>query len=157
MGNKKDLKVGDKAADFILKDQHNKEFHLNDFKGKRILLSFHPLAWTGVCAKQMKSLEQNYKRFEELNTVPVGVSVDSGPTKHAWAKELGIKKTRLLSDFWPHGEVAERYGIFRENDGFSERVNIIVDEEGKVVFLKRYDIPELPDIEEIINFIKNMK
>jgi len=138
----------------MLKDQHNKEFHLNKFNGRKVLLSFHPLAWTGVCAKQMKSLEENYDRFEELNTVPVGVSVDTVPTKHAWAKELKIKRTRLLCDFWPHGEIAERYGIFRENDGFSERANIIVDEDGKIVFFKIYDIPELPNMEEIINFIK---
>jgi len=155
VSDERGLRVGDKAPDFTLKDQHNKEFHLSEFRSKKVLLSFHPLAWTGVCAKQMKSLEKNYDRFEELNAIPVGVSVDTVPTKHAWAKELGIKKTRLLADFWPHGKVAKMYGIFREGDGFSERANIIVDEDGKIEFFKVYDIPELPNIEEIINFLKN--
>jgi peroxiredoxin len=62
----------------------------------------------------------------------------------------------LVSDFWPHGEVASAYGIFREKNGFSERANIIVDEKGKVVFLKVYEIRQLPDINEIIGFIKGL-
>jgi peroxiredoxin len=62
-----------------------------------------------------------------------------------------------LSDFWPHGEVAKLYGIFRDKDGFSERANIMVDENQKVVFFKVYPIRELPDMNEIINFLKGLK
>lgn len=154
MNEKKVIKGGDKAPDFSLKDQHNKELRLSDFKGKKVLLSFHPLAWTKVCARQMQSLEKNREVFDKLNTVALGLSVDTVPSKHAWAKELGIKETRLLSDFWPHGEVAMLYGIFRVENGISERANIIVDEGQKVIFVKVYDIPQLPDIDEIINFLK---
>ena len=154
MNEKNVIKVGDKAPDFSLKDQHNKELRLSEFKGKKILLSFHPLAWTKVCARQMQSLEKNRAVFDRLNTVALGLSVDTVPSKHAWAKELGIKETRLLSDFWPHGEVAMLYGIFRVENGISERANIIVDEGQKVIFVKVYDIPQLPDIDEIINFLK---
>lgn len=154
MAEKKKVEVGDDAPDFTLKDQHNQEFTLNELKGKKVLLSFHPLAWTGVCAKQMKSLEDYKAVFDSANTVAVGVSVDTIPSKHAWAKELGIKETRLLSDFWPHGEVAKKYGIFLEEKGISGRVNIIIDEDQKVVFFKIYEIPELPDIEEIYDFLK---
>ena len=154
MNEKKVIQVGDKAPDFNLKDQHNKEMRLSEFRGKKILLSFHPLAWTKVCARQMQSLEKNREVFDELNTVAFGLSVDTIPSKHAWARELGIKETRLLSDFWPHGEVARLYGLFKEENGISERANIIVDEEQKVIFVKVYDIPQLPDIDEIINFLK---
>lgn len=154
MNEKKVIKVGAKAPDFSLKDQHSKEFRLSEFKGKKVLLSFHPLAWTKVCARQMQSLEKNRAVFDRLNTVALGLSVDTVPSKHAWAKELGIKETRLLSDFWPHGEIAKLYGIFRAENGISERANIIVDEEQKVIFVKVYDIPQLPDIDEIINFLK---
>lgn len=154
MNEKKVIKVGDKAPDFTLKDQHNKELRLSEFKGKKVLLSFHPLAWTKVCARQMQSLEKNREVFDRLNTVALGLSVDTVPSKHAWAKELGIKETRLLSDFWPHGEVAKLYGIFRAENGISGRANIIVDEEQKVIFVKVYDISQLPDIDEIINFLK---
>ncbi len=148
------LQKGENAPDFILKDQDGKEFKLSGLRGKRVLLSFHPLAWTGVCAKQMQSLEDNIDIFESLNTVPVGISVDSVPSKKAWAEQLGIKRVRLLADFWPHGAVARLYGLFREKGGVSQRANVIVDENGKIVFSKVYELSELPDIEEVIEVIK---
>lgn len=150
----KKVNIGDEAPDFSLKDQHNQEFTLRELKGNMVLLSFHPLAWTGICAKQMKSLEDYKAVFDNMNTVALGVSVDTVPSKHAWAKELGIKETRLLSDFWPHGEVAKNYGIFLEEKGISGRVNIILDEDQKIVFFKVYEISQLPDIEEIYDFLK---
>ena len=146
--------VGKKAFDFILKDHNKEEFKLSDFKGKNVLLSFHPLAWTGVCAQQMKSLENKYDNFNELNTVAVGINVDSIPSKNAWAKSLDIKNTSLLSDFWPHGKIAKLYKIFREKEGFSERANIIIDKNQKITFFKIYEISQLPDINEIIEFLK---
>ena len=156
--NKDNIKVGEKIPDFTLLDQNRAKIHITDFRGRKVLLSFHPLAWTNICAQQMKSLEANKKRFDELNTVAFGLSIDTVPSKKAWAeKELGIKNTRLLSDFWPHGEIAKKLGIFREKDGFSERANIIVDENQRVIFIKIYDISKLPDIEELIEFLKNNK
>ncbi len=146
--------AGEESPDFILKDQNGNDFKLSDFKGKKVILSFHPLAWTDICARQMQSLEENKKIFEELNTIAVGISVDSVPCKKAWAESLGLKETRILADFWPHGEVAKKFGIFREKQGFSERANIIVDEEGKIIFFKVYDIKTLPDINEVVEFLK---
>jgi peroxiredoxin len=147
------IEVGTKAPDFGLKDQNDDSLKLSDLKGKLVLLSFHPLAWTGVCAKQMQSLETNLDRLASTNTLPVGISIDSVPSKKAWADSLGIKKLQLLSDFWPHGEVAKSYGVFRDKDGFSERSNILVNEMGQVVFAKVYPIKEVPDIEEIISML----
>jgi len=151
------VRTGTNAKDFNLNDQDGKELLLSSLEGKKVLLSFHPLAWTNLCAQQMKSLEKNLARFEELNTVALGMSVDTVPSKKAWAKEIGIKNTRLLSDFWPHGKVAGLYGIFREKEGVSERANIIIDENGTVVFVKVYPISQLPDIEEIIKVLKDLE
>ncbi len=151
------VKTGNKVKDFTLSDQDGKKMRLFDITEKRVLLSFHPLAWTPVCADQMKSLEKNHGRFEKLGTVALGISVDTVPSKKAWAKELGIKNTRLLSDFWQHGEVAKLFGIFREKEGFSERANIIIDEKQQVVFMKVYPIAQLPDIEEIIKILEGLK
>ena len=149
-------KKGEDATNFVLLDQNEEEFKLSNFKGKRVLLSFHPLAWTYVCAEQMKSLEQNKHSFDSLNTVAVGISVDSVPSKKAWADSLEIKNTRLLADFWPHGKVAILYKIFREEGGISERANIIIDKNQKIYFVKVYPIAELPDIQEILNTLRNM-
>lgn len=154
MGRK--LKIGDRATNFSLEDQEGTLFTLSEFKGMRVLLSFHPLAWTSVCSEQMKSLEKNKEAFDSLNTIAVGVSIDTVPSKKAWAKSLGIEKTRLLSDFWPHGKVAKSFGIFRTKDGFSERANIIIDENQKTAFFKIYKLGQLPNVQEIIGALKKL-
>jgi len=151
------LAIGSEAPEFSLKDQNGKTVKLSRFQGKRVLLSFRPLAWTAVCHDQMRSLEENHMRFDELNTVALGIGVDSVPSIKAWAKSMDIVNTRLLSDFWPHGAVAKSYGVFRDGDGFSERANIVVDENRKVVFAKTYPTSELPDIEEVVKFLESQK
>ena len=148
------LKVGSNAPDFALKDHNESEFRLSKIKDKKVLLSFHPLAWTPVCADQMKSIEDNFEKFEKLNTIPVGISIDTVPSKKAWADSLVIKKTRLLSDFWPHGEVARIFKIFIEKFGFSERANIIIDEAKKIKWIKIYEISQFPDINQVIDQLK---
>lgn len=87
-------------------------------------------------------------RFEEEDTQVLGMSVDSTATNSAWAESLGIQEILLLSDFWPHGEVAQAYGVLREQ-GFTERATFIVDKEGTVRFAHIYDINELPDNETL--------
>ena len=146
--------AGDKAPDFTLNDHNDKKFKLSDFKGKRILLSFHPLAWTSVCAKQMQSLERHQSDFDGLNTVAVGISIDTAPSKKAWADLLDIRTTKLLSDFWPHGDVAKMYGLFREKEGVSERANIIINENQEIEFVRIYELSQLPDISEILTFLR---
>jgi peroxiredoxin len=148
------IQPGDAARNFSLKDQNDKTFDLYEQSGKRVLLSFHPLAWTEFCAAQMKSLEVNHEVFLARNCVPVGISVDSKPCKKEWAKSLDITKTPLLCDFWPHGAVALKYGLFRDENGFSERANVIVDEKQKVIFVKVYPVHSVPDIKEIIAFLE---
>lgn len=155
MAEKTIIKLGKTVKNFTLQDQLGQNFILSRIKGKRVLLSFHPLAWTPVCTRQMQSLEKNKKVFDKLNTIAVGLSVDSVPSKVAWAKAIKIKNTKLLADFWPHGNVAKSLGLFREKDGISQRANVIIDEAGKVCFVKVYPIAELPDIKEIITFLKN--
>ncbi len=150
----KPISIGEYAPDFVLKDNRGQDIRLSDYKGKKIFLCWHPLAWTQVCAEQMKALEENLAEFEKCNTVPLGLSIDSYPSKNVWAKQLQIANVKLLSDFWPHGKVAEDYGLFREQDGFSERANVLIDEEGKVVWVKVYPIPELPDIVEVLKEIQ---
>jgi peroxiredoxin len=103
----------------------------------------------------MKSLEEAYEQLAQLNTVPFGIGVDSDPSNKAWAKTMGVVKTRLLADFWPHGRVAMQYGVFEEIQGVSKRANVLIDENGVVFFSKLYPGDELPDIHEIIQVIQN--
>ena len=151
------VKPGDPAPNFSLKDQNDKTFDLYEHGGKQILLSFHPLAWTEFCAAQMKSLEDTRSVLESHRCVPVGISVDSRPCKKAWAESLAIRHTPLLCDFWPHGIVAQKYGLFREENGFSERANVIVNGDMIVEFVKVYPVHSVPDIRELIRFLESRK
>jgi peroxiredoxin len=149
------IKVGELIPEFTLYNQDNKIIKLSGITNKKILLSFHPLAWTKVCSEQMKLIEKNINNFNDNNVIPFGLSIDTVPSKKEWAKSLGIKSFSLISDFWPHGNYAQTLGIFREEDGFSERVNILIDENKKVIWMKIYPISELPVFEEIFDFLKN--
>ena len=103
----------------------------------------------------MGSLEANHASFEELGTIAAGISVDSVPCKNAWAKSIKIEHTRLLSDFWPHGGLALSLGVFLEENGVAGRANIVLDGDGIIIFYKTYPIHELPDIDEVVAFLRS--
>jgi peroxiredoxin len=94
-------------------------------------------------------------RFEAEDTQVLGISVDSTDTNRAWAESLGVERILLLSDFWPHGEVAQAYGVLREH-GFTERATFIVDKEGIIRFAHIYDLNELPDNEELFEALNEI-
>lgn len=148
------IQLGAIAPDFKLQDHNGETVKLSQLKGKKVLLSWHPLAWTSVCTDQMRSLERNFSRFDEKNTVVLGMSVDPLPSKSVWAKALLLKNIKLLSDFNPLGQVAKDYGIFSEEHGASKRANILINEAGMVIWAKKYEIHTLPDVEEILGKMK---
>ncbi|MFA7563551.1 MAG: redoxin domain-containing protein, partial [Methanoculleus sp.] len=134
--------------------QNGNTVRLSAFAGRRVLLSFHPLAWTRICAEQMKALEMNREAFDTLGAVAFGISVDSVPCKRAWAGSLGITKTRLLADFWPHGAVAQAYGVFDSRKGYARRANIVVDETGRIVFVAEYRPTAVPDMQDVLTVLR---
>ncbi len=148
------VEVGEQAQDFSIPDQDGNEIRVLDFPGKRVILSFHPLAWTSICARQMEALEANREAFDALGAVALGISVDSVPCKRAWAVRLGIKKTRLLADFWPHGEVAQMYDVFDSQKGYSRRANIVVDEFRHIIFVGEYPATTVPDMQDVLDVLQ---
>ncbi|MFP4040442.1 MAG: redoxin domain-containing protein [Desulfosudaceae bacterium] len=151
------LQAGDKAPEFTLKNQGSQKVTPTTLEGKRLLLSFHPLAWTSVCEIQMRTLEIKHARLKELDVIAYGISVDSPPCKKAWAESMGIENTNLLADFWPHGEVAAQYGLFLDDMGASGRANVLIGLDRTIEWIKVYEIPQIPDIEEIISFLENIE
>jgi len=148
------IQTGSPLPPITLPDQDRNAVDLSTFKGTKLLLSFHPLAWTGVCMRQMEALEFNVEVLAELGAQAFGISVDPVPTKKAWAESMNVEKTRLLSDFWPHGGAAQSLGLFREADGITERAAILVDAEGIVRFVKVYPIGDQPDLDELMEKLK---
>jgi peroxiredoxin len=151
------LKPGDQAPDFELRSHRGGSVKLSEFRGKKnVVLAFHPLAFTPVCANQMTAYESDLARFERAGAAVLGISVDAQPAKAAWAKTLGPISYDLLSDFHPHGEVAQNYGVFRAGDGISERAIFVVDKQGKVAWSKVYPIPEQPKNEEVLQALQGL-
>lgn len=148
------VKKGDTVKDFELRDQNGEKINSKDVKGK-ILLAFHPLAFTSVCTDQMRDIENNYEEFTKRGVTPFGVSVDAHPSKGVWAKSIALKNLKILADFNPKGELAKELGIYIEEAGISGRASILI-EDGKVLWAKKYDNPERPDIDEILNAIDEL-
>jgi peroxiredoxin len=151
------LQIGDAAPDFELRSHRGGTVKLSDFLGKRrVVLAFHPLAFTPVCATQMRGYESDLGRLESADTSVLGISIDAQPAKSAWAQTLGPISFDLLSDFHPHGGVAQQYGVYREKDGISDRAIFIVDKQGKIAWARKYEIPEHPSNEDLFAALKEI-
>ncbi|MBA2603899.1 MAG: peroxiredoxin [Acidobacteria bacterium] len=148
---------GDEAPDFELPSHRGGTVRLSDYRGKKsVVLAFHPLAFTPVCASQMCGYESDRVRIDESDAVVLGISTDPQPAKAAWANTLGAISFDLLSDFHPHGDVAQRYGVYRPHDGISERAVFVVDKEGRIAWSKVYDIPEQPSNEDFMEALSGL-
>lgn len=150
------LPVGAQAPDFSLQDASGKKVSLNDFRGQPVVLVFYPLDWSPACSDQLSLYQSELDDFKEYHTQVLAISVDSIYSHGAWAAVRGIEYP-LLSDFNPKGEVARKYHIWRETDGFSERALYLIDRDGII----RYNTvsPELhmiPDIYELFTQLKEL-
>lgn len=144
-GNKetRTLKVGDDAPGFELKDENRQDFKLSEQRGKNVVLNFFPAAFSAVCSQQMPRIEEQKALFGD-DTVVLGISVDGVSALKAFGEQTKIGFP-LLSDFYPHGAVAEKYGVFLPV-GVAERAVIGIDKEGKVVYINVNPILEVPDL-----------
>lgn len=151
------LAVGQTAPDFVLKDQSQKEVKLSDFAGKKnVVLVFYPLDWSPTCTNEHVCFVNGMKQFETLDAEVLGVSVDSVWSHKAYAEKMGIKYS-LLADFHPKGAMSEKYGVYLGDKGITGRSIFIVDKAGKVAWAKNYDIPVVPDINEVAAALGNVK
>jgi peroxiredoxin len=153
------LTAGDDAPDFQL-PSHRDRFatvKLSDFRGRRhVVVAFHPLAFTPICASQMQSYESDRGEFDRRGAVVLGVSTDPQPSKAAWAQTLGTISFDLLSDFHPKGDVARRYGVYNEQAGFAERAVFVVDKQGKIAWSRVYGMDDRPDHHEILSALDRL-
>ncbi len=141
------VKVGDLAPDFTLPSLGGEKVTLSEFRGrKNVVLSFVPAAWTPVCSDQWPGYNIARSLFEDNNSILLGITVDNIPTLYAWTKQMGKLWFPVLSDFWPHGAVAQQYGILR-TEGVSERALIFIDTKGVIRDILVSDINVRPDLE----------
>lgn len=151
------LKVGDTAPDFTLPSTSGEKVSLSSFAGKKnVVLSFVPAAWTPVCSHQWPGYNVVKNMFEENNAVILGITVDNVPTLYAWTEGMGGVWFPVLSDFWPHGQTAQKYGILRST-GVTERALFVVDKKGVIRYIDIHDINERPDLEALVTELQKLK
>jgi peroxiredoxin/glutaredoxin len=137
------VQLGALAPDFTLPSQLGKKITLSDLRGKNVVLAFYPLAWTPVCTLQIPLYEAEMEKFVALDTQILSISVDSADCLRSWAESLGGIHYPMLSDFWPHGAVAQLYGVLQA-DGRSERALFVIDKQGIVRYIDIHDIHDQP-------------
>jgi peroxiredoxin (alkyl hydroperoxide reductase subunit C) len=132
------LDVGAPAPDFTLKDQNNQQVRLSSYRGDRaVLLVFYPLAFTGTCGGEMAAIQKSLGAFDSAGVTVLTVSVDSPYSHKVWLDRESWTFP-MLSDFWPHGEVATSYGVFNPSAGFADRGTFLIDRAGVIRFAEHF-------------------
>ena len=148
------VEAGDVAPDFTLPSLGGRPITLSQYRGKsNVVISFVPAAWTPVCSGQWPAYNLAEKLFKRHNTIVLGITVDNLPTLHAWTGEMGELWYPVLSDFWPHGEAAQQYGVLR-TDGMTERALVVVDTNGIIRHIDVHDINTMPRLEDLVAVIE---
>jgi peroxiredoxin len=151
------LKVGDAAPDFTLPTVSGGEISLGSLKGKKnVVISFVPAAWTPVCSQQWPGYNIAKEFFDKDDAVVIGISVDNIPTLYAWTRDMGHLWFPVASDFWPHGAVAQKYGVLRSN-GEADRALFVVDKKGIIRYIDVHDINAMPRLEILIKELDKLE
>jgi peroxiredoxin len=151
------VKVGQPAPDFTLPSVSGEKISLSQYRGKKnVVLSFVPAAWTPVCSDQWPGYNIAKDIFTQNDAILLGITVDNIPTLFAWTNQMGQLWFPVLSDFWPHGAVAKRYGVLRSN-GVSERALFVIDKKGIIRYIDVHDINKRPPLEDLAAALEKLK
>ena len=154
------VKVGDLAPDFTLPAVRGGKVTLSQYRGKKnVVISFVPAAWTPVCSDQWPGYNIAQEFFDQNDAILLGITVDNIPTLFAWTNQMCMGGGKLwfpvLSDFYPHGSVAEKYGILR-SDGVAERALFVIDKKGIIRYIDVHDINERPRLEVLVGEMEKL-
>jgi len=143
------VEVGDEAPDFELRDSSGQPVRLSDFRGKRnVTLVFYPFAFSSTCQGELCELRDSVEEYSNDDSQLLAISVDSTYALRAWGAEQGYRFP-LLADFWPHGAVAQAYGVFDERRGCALRGSFIVDRQGVVRYATLNGLGDARDPAEV--------
>lgn len=154
------VKVGDRAPEFALPSVEGGKISLHEYYSKKnVVISFVPAAWTPVCSEQWPGYNIAKEMFDKNDAALLGITVDNIPTLYAWTKQMVNPGERLwfpvLSDFYPHGEIASRFGILR-SDGVAERALFVIDKKGIIRYIEVHDINQRPPLEDLARALEDV-
>lgn len=151
------LQPGDMAPDFTLPTHNEGELNLAWYRGrKNVVLAFYPADFTPVCATQIPLYEEVIGKFDQYDCQLLCISCDAVPSHIAWAKSLGGLSFPLMSDFWPHGEVARKYGVLSKK-GYTERFIFLIDKKGVFRYIEDVGLSSLPDNDELFRRLEKLR
>jgi peroxiredoxin (alkyl hydroperoxide reductase subunit C) len=151
------VKEGVQAPNFSLPSVSGEKVSLSQFRGKKnVVLSFVPAAWTPVCSDQWPGYNITKDIFNQYDAILLGITVDNIPTLFAWTNQMGQLWFPVLSDFWPHGAVAKKYGVLRSG-GVSERALFVIDKKGMIRYIDVHDINKRPPLEDLAAALEKLK
>lgn len=154
------VKVGDRAPDFTLPAVRGDKVTLSLYRGKKnVIISFVPAAWTPVCSDQWPGYNIAQDFFAQNDAILLGITVDNIPTLYAWTNQMcmggGTLWFPVLSDFYPHGAVAKKYGVLR-SEGVSERALFVIDKKGIIRYIDVHDINKRPHLEDLVQELEKL-
>ncbi len=152
------LKVGDRAPGFTLPAVSGSKISLSQYVGKNsVVISFVPAAWTPVCSDQWPGYNISKELFDKYDAILLGITVDNIPTLYSWTKQMCSPNEKIwfpvLSDFYPHGAVASKYGVLR-SEGVSERALFVINKKGIIVYIDIHDINKRPFLEDLVKALE---
>ena len=151
------VKIGDRAPNFTLPSVAGDKVSLKQYlEKKNVVISFVPAAWTPVCSDQWPGYNIVKGIFDQHDAILLGITVENIPTLFAWTNQMGKLWFPVLSDFWPHGAAAQKFGILRSN-GVSERALFVIDKKGVIRYIDVHDINQRPPLEDLINALEKVK
>ncbi len=143
------LGLGEPSPDFALRDQHGQDVTLSSFRGRRaVVVMFYPFAFSGVCTGELAAVQDALSELQNDDVQLLAISCDHMYSQRAYADRDGLEFP-LLSDFWPHGEVARAYGVFDERRGCALRGTFVVDRDGVVRWQVVNAIPDARDLDDV--------
>jgi len=157
------LKVGDPAPDFKLPavlGEKQEDFQLSQRRGQNVILLFYALDFTPVCSAELPSFDEDMAKLAGHGAVVVGISTDSTFCHSAFQKFLGGLNFPLASDRWPFAEAAKAYGLFpaakHDFGGVNDRAVFLVDKNGKIAWMKIYELDDQPTVEEVLEELEKI-
>jgi len=151
------VKVGERAPDFTLRAVSGGTVSLGDYLGKKnVVISFVPAAWTPVCSDQWPGYNIVKDIFDDNDAILLGITVDNLPTLFSWTNQMGKLWFPVLSDFYPHGATAAKFGVLR-SDGVAERALFVIDKKGIIRYIDVHDINQRPPLDALVREIEKVK
>jgi peroxiredoxin (alkyl hydroperoxide reductase subunit C) len=147
------LDIGDRAPDFELKGNDGEMYKLSDYRGQPVVLLFYPLDFSNTCTKEHAAACDNLPAMTKSDAMVFGISVDSWWTHKAFAEAADITYP-LLADFHPKGAVGRMYGVYNSDLGSHNRWTFVIDLDGRVAHIQTNERGEVPDMEEIVEAVK---